>query len=136
MQSFLLSAVFSGVLFALNPLIISRSGLSGVSATLLSAIAGAVVISAIAAFHKPVLNGSWWLPLAAGFLGSVASLIFVNTIMRTPHSSVGIFIIIVLVTQVSVNALYHAWVNGGIDLKTGIGLLAAVIAAILLVPKG
>jgi len=124
----------AGILFGAWPLIMNRSGLeSGVTTVILSTTTLVLVAPfALRSDFSSAAQHPWLIALAAGIVGGLGLLAFNSALAKASTERVGSLFVLMTIVQISVAALYHAWVNGGVSIKQGVGFAAAACAAFLL----
>ena len=130
-----LKAILAGMCFAIWPLFMNRTGLSG---NVSSAIYCAMVLIGVLpfalqsnGFSIPAAN--WTMVGFAGVFGILGLLSFNGMLSSASSQDVGILLVLVIVAQIPIIALHQIIVTGGhlsID-KIG-GCIATAIAAYLL----
>ena len=134
MESLEIKSVAAGILFGIWPLFMNRSGLTGNIGTFVFA---SVVIVCVFPFavgsFSGIENAHWIFAIAAGIFGALGLLAFNNMLANATPQNVGILIVLMIVVQTVVPAVYQAIMNGGLPLVKIIGLVLAAISAVLLV---
>lgn len=128
-----------GLLFGAWPLFLSRSGLSGLSASATFAMINVLILMPFALsignlsniFATPDIR--WWPLLIAGLLGASGLLLFNHTLVSAGPEHAGRLFVLMIVVQIAVPALHEIVMQGTIDFRTGIGFVLALGAAILLI---
>lgn len=128
----LVRAIVSGVMFGVWPLVLSRSGLNGNVSTAIIAVIGLTIVSTFAVRDfDPVkfLESRWLLWLLAGVLAGCAIMIF-NGGLAVAGDDVAMFFVVNLIMQITVTAIYDAFVKGPSASKI-VGFILVGIAAYL-----
>lgn len=134
MNELQIRAVLAGVLFGIWPLLMNRSGLNGnVSSAVfsLACLAGTLPF-ALWSMGNSLATANWPIIAVAGVLGALGLLFFNGMLAKATSEKVGTLIVLAIVAQISIPALYQVVTNGGLTVSRGIGFAAAVLAAFLL----
>ncbi len=133
MSTILVRIVAAGILFGAWPLLMNRSDLVGTtSAFVYNALALAIVLPFIAGQGGLVTVGAdWKFAVAAGVCGGVGILLLMDTLAKIPAVSVGRLLVIMIIIQIAVVALYDVILNG-IALRRIVGFAVAALATYLL----
>ena len=128
--------ILCGTVFAIQPIVINKSGMNGVSATLFAATTMWFMVLAFSWHSGVSFTGTkWWFVIGATALGTIGLLAY-NHVVTTSHATtVGQLLIIPLITQIVVFAGFDAWTNGGLTVTKTIGFCTAILTAILLRPQ-
>ena len=135
MNNLRIMAILAGLLFGIWPLLMNRSGLSGNLSALIFSIICTVCLLPVAFNHIgsfPV-RANWALIIAAGIIGALGLFFFNGMLAKTTPEKVGSLIIIAIVAQTSVPAIYSVIMNGGLTFSKGMGFIAAIVAIFLLI---
>ena len=128
-----IKSAIAGILFGIWPLLMNRSGLSGNLSTFVFA---SVVLLCVFPFSASSLHnlGSahWMWAIAAGIIGSMGLLAFNSVLSKAAPQNVGIFIVLMIIVQTIVPAVYQAIITGGLPFTKIIGFVLAAVAAYLL----
>ena len=128
-----IKSVIAGILFGIWPLFMNRSGLSGNLSTFVFA---SVVLLCVFPFAANSLqnigNANWVWAIAAGVFGSMGLLAFNSVLSKATPQNVGIFIVLMIVVQTVVPAVYQAIMTGGLPFTKIVGFVLAAVAAVLL----
>lgn len=128
-----LKIVMAGLSFGIWPLLMNKSGLNGNTATAAFSIIVLLIVLPIGLLNGLTLAGSKpWFVLAAGCFAAVGLTTFNSVMAKATPENVGQLFVIMLVVQTAVPAIYQAYTNGGLTIKSAAGFLAALIAAFLL----
>lgn len=131
-------AIAAGLFFGTWPFLMNRSGLNGYqSAAIFAGVAFLAVIPA-ALFFKNTGNLQaihWDLAIFAGILGGAGLLCFNSMLSRAAPSEIGRMIIVMIILQTVVPAVYHVVTTGRATLKFAAGLVMAIAAVKLLSEK-
>ncbi len=124
----------AGLFFGIWPLIMNRSGLGGVQSAIIFSTCAAVIIIAFGGMTQGFnFTGAKfsYVFIASCFGG--AGLIFLSIgLAHTSPKQVSKLFLIMVIAQIVVPATYHAFVNGGLDVRTGLGITTALVTAFLL----
>ena len=123
-------ALQAGALFALWPILMNRSGLTGNPMAFAFAL---ICFLTVLPFTMGQVNWgimSVW-SVSAGIFAGFGLLKFANLLGRVSKEQVSDVFVLVLVTQVVVAAIYKVTLTG-LTLKTALGFIGAIIVAILL----
>ena len=136
MSTITVKMVCAGIMFGLWPLFINRSCLNGNNAAL--AMTAIMLLIVLPCMNISGLTSSkilWIWVVAAGVSGAMGMLVFNSGISQLTPQTIGPFFVIMIVTQISIPAIYHIIQNGSISRHEAAGLIMAIAAAILLNPK-
>lgn len=127
-------AVLSGVLFALWPILMNRSGLSGNLASLVFILGNLAIVAPFALMSNglAIPHADW---LMAGLSCAVASiaLLFLNSVLaKATPAAAGTIILLMVLPQVVVPAVYQAFMTHSMPAAKIVGVVLAIIAAVLL----
>ena len=115
MESLEIKSVIAGILFGIWPLFMNRSGLSGNLGTFVFA---AVVLLCVFPFAVGSLQNigtaHWMWAIAAGIFGSLGLLAFNSVLSKATPQNVGILIVLMIIVQTVVPAMYQAIMSGGL----------------------
>ncbi|MDO8669677.1 MAG: hypothetical protein Q7K65_05280 [Candidatus Buchananbacteria bacterium] len=142
MNDLQIKAVLAGILFGFWPLLMNRSGLVGnISALAFTFVAGICILPfalwsighsfPIANWTFPVAN--WTLVILAGLFGAFGLLLFNGVLAKVTPGRVSALFVLMIVVQIAVPALYQVIMSGGLTISKGLGFVAAIIAAFLLI---
>ena len=133
MESLEIKSVIAGILFGIWPLFMNRSGLSGNLGTFVFA---AVVLLCVFPFAVSSLQNigtaHWMWAIAAGIFGSLGLLAFNSVLSKAIPQNVGILIVLMIIVQTVVPAMYQAIMSGGLPFSKIVGFVLAGVAAFLL----
>jgi hypothetical protein len=129
-------AILSGVFFGLWPLFMNRSGLTGNISSAVFALGSLIVVSPFA-FYKlcsaTTANVAWVMVAGACVSGGLGLLAFNEMLSKATPKTVGPLIVLMVVVQITVPALYKTIQDGGLTVSKSIGFAAAILAAFLLI---
>ena len=133
MESLDVKAVISGILFGIWPLLMNRSGLSGNLSTFVFAtvVLLCVFVVSFSSLQNITITSLPW-AISAGVIGALALLVFNDILAKATPQAVGTFIVLMIVTQILVPAIYQAILNGGLPASKIAGFVLAIVAAVLL----
>ena len=133
MESLDVKAVISGILFGIWPLLMNRSGLSGNLSTVVFAtvVLVCVFIVSFGSLQNITVSSLPW-AIGAGIVGAIALLVFNSMLSKATPQAVGTFIVLMIVAQIIIPAIYQAILNGGLPATKIVGFVFAAIAAVLL----
>lgn len=134
MNSFLiLAALVSGFFFGLWPLIMKRSGLDGFTSALLFELVALLTVMPFS-IHSgiTIANTKWWFGVTAGVVAGFGLVIFTSALAKATQFEVAKVFLIMLAIQAAVPALYSVIINNGLNIRTGFGLVTAILTVILL----
>jgi hypothetical protein len=133
LESLEIKSIIAGVLFGIWPLLMNRSGLSGNLSTFVFA---AVVLLCVFPFSAGNLsaigNAKWIWAIGAGIFGAFGLLSFNSVLSKAAPQTVGIFVVLMIIVQTIVPAVYQTIMNGGLPFSKIIGFVLAAVAAVLL----
>jgi hypothetical protein len=134
MRELIVKMVAAGVLFGAWPLVMNRSGLNGATATAALSLIIFLLALPVALRDGIALTGSnWWFAVVAGCCSGLGFLAFNSGLAEATPALVGRLFVIMILVQMAIPAAYHVVMNGQLTARTGLGFVAALIAAILLV---
>ena len=133
MESLDVKAVVSGILFGIWPLLMNRSGLSGNLSTFVFAtvVLLCVFVVSFSSLQNITITSLPW-AIGAGVVGALALLVFNGMLAKATPQTVGTFIVLMIVVQTLVPAIYQAILNGGLPASKIVGFVFAAVAAVLL----
>jgi len=127
-------SIIAGVLFGIWPLFINRSGLTGNVASFVFASVVLLSVSPFAVSNLSQIGNSYWIwAVAAGIVGAAGLLLFNNVLSKATPQSVGILVVLMILIQTVVPAVYQVIMNGEISMTKLAGFVLAVVASFLLV---
>jgi hypothetical protein len=134
MNDLQLRAVLTGLFFGGWPLLMNRSRLNGdVSSAVFCFFALMTVLPlALKSVGHSLTNVNWVMAISAGFLAGLGLLAFNSMLAKANPVSVGTLVILMLVVQIAVPALYQVIVTRHLTASGTIGFAAAVTAAYFL----
>ncbi len=133
-----LLVVIAGACAGAWPLVMQRSGFSGPVVALvyslcsLAAAAGLWLIFRGSNISGVENQGNWGIAIGAGALAAVALVLLSTVVAKVPAKELSLLYIVMLLVQIAVPVLIFVVINRGINLKQGLGLAAALVAALLL----
>ncbi len=134
MDSLEFKSIIAGVLFGIWPLFINRSGLTGNVASFVFASVVLLSVSPFAVSNLSQIGNSYWIwAVAAGIVGAAGLLLFNNVLSKATPQSVGILVVLMILIQTVVPAVYQVIMNGEISMTKLAGFVLAVVASFLLV---
>jgi len=129
-------AIISGIFFGMWPLFMNRSGVDGfASAALFSGITFATILPfalASGQLQKIEVTPLLFFALAAGIAAGLGVLIFNTMLAKVTPKEVGTMILLMIMVQLSVPAVYHMIQGGDYSPRKIVGVLGAFIVACLL----
>ena len=133
MNSLQIKASIAGIFFGVWPLIMNKSGLTGNTSSMF--FSGMVFL-----FITPFAVGNignisdvkWSFVVVSGIISAIGLLCFNSMLSKASSQSVGMLVILMILAQMSVPAIYQVVQQGSISLNKGLGFVFAIIAAILL----
>jgi hypothetical protein len=133
LESLDVKAVISGILFGIWPLLMNRSGLSGNLSTFVFAtvVFLCVFVVSFSSLQNITITSLPW-AIGAGVVGALALLVFNSMLAKATPQAVGTFIVLMIITQILVPAIYQAIMNGGLPASKIAGFVLAIVAAVLL----
>lgn len=133
MNSDVWKMIITGIVFGVWPLLMNKSGLAGSTATATIAFLVLLLVLPVGIYDGLVFTGSrWWFAILAGCFAAAGMLMFNSMLAKATHDSVGRLFVIMLVFQIAVPAIYHAYANGGLTIKSSAGFLTAIVTVFLL----
>lgn len=133
MESLEIKSIIAGILFGIWPLFMNRSGLSGNLATFIFAV---VVLLCVFPFAAGSLQNigkvHWILVITAGIIGAFGLLLFNGVLSKATPQNVGVLIVLMIIVQTIVPAVYQAIMSGGLPFTKIAGLVLAAAAFLLL----
>ena len=134
MDSLEFKSIIAGVLFGIWLLFINRSGLTGNVASFVFASVVLLSVSPFAVSNLSQIGNSYWIwAVAAGIIGAAGLLLFNNVLSKATPQSVGILVVLMILIQTVVPAVYQVIMIGEISMTKLAGFVLAVVASFLLV---
>lgn len=129
-----IKAMLAGLIFAMWPLLMNRSGLNPNVASAIFAASSFIIVLPLALYSLTDTdwNTRWYFGVAAGVFGALGLLVFNGILSKSTPKDIGALFALVLVTQIVVAAAYQVYMSGGLTLSKAIGFVGAIIVAILL----
>jgi hypothetical protein len=128
-----IKSIIAGILFGIWPLFMNRSGLSGNLGTFVFASVVLLCVFPFAAGTLPNIGTAHWVwAIAAGIFGSMGLLAFNSVLSKATPQNVGILIVLMIVVQTVVPAVYQVIMTGGLPFTKIAGFVLAAVAAVLL----
>lgn len=135
MNSPFLGMLVAGVLFSIWPIIMSKSGLSGMASTAVFIVMSMTIIVPAAMSNgvtlQSVAGAKGVYALIAAAIASVGLILMNRSLGAADPQQIGSLLLVMVLAQVAVPALYQIWV-GALTMKLVGGIVAAVVAIILL----
>lgn len=134
MDGMYVRAILAGVLFGIWPLLMNRSGLTGHLLSAVFALGVLMIVSPFAIYElrNGMAHATWYWAIAACAFGAAGLLIFSDIIAKSSSQTIGSLFVVMLIAQIATPAVYHVINSGGLTLRTALGFVAAILAAILL----
>lgn len=126
----------AGLLFGTWPLLMQKSGLSGHLSSAVFALVAFLIIL-VPTFLKgkiaeQVEVADLKIAILAGVLGGLGLLAFNTMMTKVPMTSIGTYIVVMIVAQTIVPVIYQMVVSGDFSLRKIAGALIAITGVILL----
>ncbi len=134
MNGLYLRMILAGIGFGLWPLFMNRSGLGAYQSSVAICFLTLVFVLPFS-FQEDattLLSANWWAAAASAACSAIAVLLFNSMVMKATPQEVGRFCVIMVLAQISVPAIYHCVMAGGVSLKYASGFIATIVALILL----
>lgn len=132
----LVEVVIAGVGAGLWPLVMQKSGLGGSAIALVCGICSffaALCLFGMNGLQGVALASVKCLPaVAGGLMGALALLLLSDVAHKSSPKELATLYVVMLVVQIAMPVLYILLSHGHITFKQGVGLAAAVVAALLL----
>lgn len=77
-------------------------------------------------------NSQWIWAVGAGIFGALGLLTFNSMVAKATPQTIGTFIVLMIVAQIVVPAIYQAIMSGGLPFSKIVGFVLAAVAAVLL----
>jgi len=128
LESLEIKSIVAGILFGIWPLFLNRSGLTGNLGTFVFA-----TIVLLCVFPCGIFGNSQWIwAVGAGIFGALGLLTFNSMVAKATPQTIGTFIVLMIVAQIVVPAIYQAIMSGGLPFSKIVGFVLAAVAAVLL----
>ena len=128
-----IKSVLAGILFGIWPLFMNRSGLSGNLATFIfAAIVLMCVFPFAASSLQNIATAHWIWVILAGIFGAFGLLLFNSVLSKATPQNVGVLIVLMIIVQTVVPAVYQAIMSGGLPFSKIVGFVLAAFASVLL----
>lgn len=127
-------AVLSGVLFALWPILMNRSGLSGNMASLVFILGNLAIVAPFALVSNglAIPQANWVMAGTSCAVASIALLCLNSVLAKATPAAAGTIILLMVLPQVVVPAIYQAAMTNSLPATKIVGVILAIIAAVLL----
>lgn len=128
------NAIISGVLFALWPLIMNKSGINGQKSALLMSSVCTVIFAFYNYFYGGVSNlkSNWYIGCLASVMAGVGILFFNDMLAKASSKNISMLFISMTVIQIVIAFAYNIIVNGGeLSLYKVLGCVLCIIGIIL-----
>lgn len=125
--------IISGILFGAWPLLMNRSGLHWVNASIVLLLVALALITPFFWISSTTREVSWGFAIAAGCASALGIFLFNSGFSQLQPENTAPYFMLMLMVQVAVPALYHVYMNGVVSLREGVGFCTAIITALLLV---
>jgi hypothetical protein len=133
LESLEIKSIVAGVLFGIWPLFLNRSGLTGNLGTFVFATIVLLCVFPFAASSlQDIASAHWIWAVCAGIFGALGLLAFNSMVAKATPQTVGTFIVLMIVAQIAVPAIYQAIMTGGLPFSKIVGFVLAAVAAVLL----
>ena len=133
MESLEVKSIVAGILFGIWPLFLNRSGLTGNLGTFVFATIVLLCVFPFAASTlRDIANSQWIWAVGAGIFGALGLLVFNSKVAKATPQTIGTFIVLMIVAQIAVPAIYQAIMTGGLPFSKIAGFILAAVAAVLL----
>ncbi|OHA34986.1 MAG: hypothetical protein A2928_03355 [Candidatus Taylorbacteria bacterium RIFCSPLOWO2_01_FULL_45_15b] len=136
MDKLQLKAILAGILFGIYPLLLNKSRLTGnIMATSLSLLVCIFILPFAFGEIKCLATADWKMLIGAGVASAVGMMCLSSFLALSKPSSVGVLIILMIITQATVTAVYQMIMDKGITTAKLFGFGCAAIAIVLLNKK-
>jgi len=126
-------SVMAGVCFAIWPLFMNKSGVSGYMAAFLLAIILLVIVTPLTLANPEIVTGSQWVyVVTAGVIGAIGTLIYTGVLSRATPQNIGTLVVLQLIAQAAIPALFQIIQGGGMSKTKMAGFVCAGFATFLL----
>jgi hypothetical protein len=133
LESLEIKSIVAGILFGIWPLFLNRSGLTGNLGTFVFATIVLLCVFPFAASSlRDIASAQWIWAVCAGIFGAVGLLAFNSMVAKATPQAVGTFIVLMIIAQIAVPAIYQAIMTGGLPFSKIAGFVLAAVAAVLL----
>lgn len=133
MESLEIKSIVAGILFGIWPLFLNRSGLTGNLGTFVFATIVLLCVFPFAANSlQDIASARWIWAVCAGIFGALGLLAFNSMVAKATPQAVGTFIVLMIIAQIAVPAIYQAIMTGGLPFSKIAGFVLAAVAAVLL----
>jgi uncharacterized membrane protein len=133
MDNLRLSAVLAGVFFGVWPLLMNRSGLSGIMS---STVFTAIVLVCLSPFALSsvgqISDANWTMAISAGVVGAFGLYFFNGMLTTATPQQVGSLFVLMIVVQTAIPAMYQVVMTGELTTTRAIGFVLAFVSAVLL----
>jgi hypothetical protein len=129
-----IKTLLAGILFGIWPLLLNRSGMTGTVSTLVftSVVFAITLVTALSSDTSSLYTGNLQIVILAGVCGAIALLSFNSVLAKATRQQVPSLFLTMILVQISVPVVYDFLVNHEFHPTKIAGILAAVLAAILL----
>lgn len=126
-------AILAGLLFGIYPLFLSKSRISG---NVMGATFSLVVCLTILPFAlgemKELAMTNWRMLIGAGIVSAMGLMCMTSYLALPDQRQIGLLIILMIITQATVTAVYQVYMDKGISLTRILGFISAAVAIVLL----
>jgi len=134
MQSFVWKAVLTGILWGIWPLMMMKTGLKVIPSVFV--FTGVMFAIALPLFvfgntKNAFVGTNITLAIACGILGVMGTIIFNGMLSDAPQNKTSLLIVLMIITETIVPAVYYAY-NNGFPIKRMIGFVLAALSAVFL----
>jgi drug/metabolite transporter (DMT)-like permease len=136
MKTIYLYSIAAGILWGVWPLLMNRSGVSGIAATAIFTAVGLTIHLPLAflsgQMQKVDFNLLVWFVVASGILAAIGTLCFNTMLAKATPQEVGILFLGMLMVQIASPSIYHLVQSGDYSLRKLTGIIGAFVVVFLL----
>lgn len=133
MDKLQIRAVIAGICFGIYPLLLNRSRLGGNMQSAVFCILVCLFVIPFAVKEVGELAHTYWaMVIGAGMASAMGMLSMTGFLAKASPVAAGTLIVMMIVTQTLVTAIYQVVMDKGVSFTRGLGFVLAAIAIVLM----
>lgn len=129
-------AIFAGICFGLYPLLLNKCRVNGNIMVAVFSLGVALFIIPFALSQvKNLANTDWRMLIGASMISAVGMMFMTRFLSGNSQASIGLLIILMVVTQALVTAIYQICMDGSASITRVLGFGCAIVSIVLLNKK-